>query len=216
MRATALVLDVAHRGRVITVDVPRGVRPLAVLGLNWPLGHRDDAFVFIEQERQPDRAWTGNRAMWQLYVDAVLGGWEPPTRNFDVFYFGATPEQAARLAHHVVKGKKRGTTGWIAALEREGATIPTPGLVSIVTDGFGIPLCAIETERVITNRFGDAPEDIAIAEAEGDCSLDDWRTSHRAYFEREGARIGTSFHDDSLVLHEYFRVLRVFSADTGR
>lgn len=41
MKATALVLDVAHRGRALTADVPDGMRPLAALAReSWPLGHR--------------------------------------------------------------------------------------------------------------------------------------------------------------------------------
>lgn len=214
MKATALVLDALHRGRAHTVDVPAGTRPLATLGrASWPLGHRQteghDWFLFVESEPQEDRGWREDTALWKLYVDVALGGWEPPTREHDVFSFGSTPEQAARLAHHVIKGNKRGTTCWIATMEREGLPLPTPGLVSIVTDGFGIPLCAIATERTVRARFGDATEEIAVAEDEGDTTLADWRDSHRAYFETEGAKHGLVFDDDALLLHEYFRVLRV-------
>ncbi|HET9483653.1 MAG TPA: ASCH domain-containing protein [Xanthomonadales bacterium] len=214
MRATALVLDVQHRGRAHTIDVPAGARPLAALArASWPLGHRSteghEWFLFIEGEAGPDRTWRQDTALWKLYVDAALGGWEPPTREHDVFAFGSTPEQAARLAHHVIKGRKRGTTCWIDAMERDGLPLPTPGLVSIVTDGWGIPLCVIETERVVTGTFGEATEEIAIAEDEGDCTLADWRDSHRTYFETEAAKHGLVFDDSSLLLHEYFRLVRV-------
>jgi uncharacterized protein YhfF len=214
VNATALVLDVQHRGRALTVDVPPATRPLAALARDsWPVGHRETEgmswFAFVETAAQADRSWMQDTALWKLYVHALLGGWEPPTREIDVFAFGSTPEQAARLAHHVIKGNKRGTTGWVTALERDKQIIPTPGLVSIVTDGFGIPLCAIQTERVDHKRFGDATVEIAIAEDEGDTTLEDWRIGHRKYFTDEGARIGESFTDDSIVIHEYFRVLRV-------
>jgi len=214
VQATALVLSTTHRGRAITVDVPSGTRPLAALARSsWPLGHviaPDHAwFAFVEPDAVGDRQWTADPALWRLYVDAVLGGWEPPTRDFDVFAFGSTPEQAA-LAHCVIKGTKRASAGWVAAAERDGTTIPWPGLISIVTDGFGIPLCAIATQRVDRMRFGDATAEIAIAEGEGDQSLDDWRTGHRRYFEAEGARLGLVFDDDSIVVHEYFKLLCVF------
>ena len=214
MRATALVLDVAHRGRALTVDVPDGKRPLeALTRTTWPLGHRMTEghawFAYVETEKQADRAWTQDTALWKLYVEVVLGGWEPPTRDFDVFAFGATPEQATRLAHHVIKGHKRGTTGWHASAKAEGWTVPVPGMVSIVTDGFGIPLCAIQTERVVHGTFREATEEIAIAEAEGDTTLDDWRDGHRKYFVTEGERIGVPFTDDAELFHEYFRVLTI-------
>jgi uncharacterized protein YhfF len=126
-----------------------------------------------------------------------------------VFSFGSTPEQASRLGHHVIKGGKRATTGWVATMEHDGLPMPTPGLISIITDGFGMPLCAIETERIVRARFRDATEEIAIAEDEGDCSLEDWRLGHRKYFETEAQRIGIAFDDDAELFHEYFRVVRV-------
>ena len=216
MKATALVLDVMHRGRALTVDVPSGKRPLEALpGKSWPLGHRLTEghawFAYIETATQDDRAWTQDTALWKLYTDVVLGGWEPPTRDFDVFYFGSTPEQATRLAHHVIKGHKRATTGWHAAAKVDGSTVPVMGMVSIVTDGFGIPLCAIQTERVVHARFRDATDEIARGEAEGDTTLDDWREGHRSYFVTEGERIGVPFTDDAELFHEYFRVLRVLA-----
>jgi uncharacterized protein YhfF len=214
VKATALVLDATHRGRALTIDVPDGTRPLVALARDtWPLGHRVTEghawFAFIESQKQESRAWTQDTALWKLYIDAVLGGWEPPTRDFDVFAFGSTPEQAARLAHHVVKGEKRGTTGWVAQAKHDGSVIPVPGMVSIVTDGFGIPLCAIQTERVVFNTFAEATEEIARAEAEGDMTLEDWREGHRTYFEGEAALIGVPFSDESELFHEYFRVLRI-------
>jgi uncharacterized protein YhfF len=214
MKVTALVLDVQHRGRAVTADVAAGARPLAALGRDsWPLGSRETEghtwFAFVETAEQKDRSWTNDTALWKLYVDAVLGGYEPPSREFDVFAFGSTPEQAARLAHHVIKGKKRGTTGWTAQAKLDGSTIPVPGMISIVTDGFGIPLCVIQTERVAHWKFGEATVEIAIAEDEGDRTLDDWRESHREYFEKEGEKIGLPFTDDSEIFSEYFKVLRV-------
>lgn len=202
--------------------MPAGVRPLAALSatlgaLPGPSGMRAEdgevTFLFVVPGPftvpLPEWARAQPRA-WALYVDAMLGGWEPPTQELDVFYFGDGPELAARLAHLVVKGEKRGTSGWCAATEKEGQTIPRPGLVSIVTDGFGLPLCAIQTERVERGRFRDATAEIARAEGEGDRTLEDWREGHRRFFEREAAAVGLVFDDDAELFHEYFRVLKVF------
>ena len=82
--------------------------------------------------------------------------------------------------------------------------------MSIVTDGFGIALCAIETTRVERARFGEANAEIAAAEGEGDGSLADWRDAHQRYYEREGVRIGVPFSDNAEMCYEYFRVLQVF------
>ena len=127
-----------------------------------------------------------------------------------MFYFGNGPQLASQLAHHVIKGTKRATTSWVAVAEHQGWRAPFAGMVSIVTDGFGVPLCAIETTRVERGRFCDAGAEIAEAEGEGDHSLADWRAGHEHYFESEAARIGVPFSEDAEMIYEYFRVLRVF------
>jgi uncharacterized protein YhfF len=222
------------------IEVPPGVRPLAALhdaaprelGLELlhPLGMQADGggatFLFLVHASAPAaradgafvplRRWALDETlapMWRLYVDAMLGGWEPPTRELDVCYFGNEPELAAKLGHLIVKGVKRGTTGLVAAAKLEGWSIPSVGTITIVTDGYGIPLCAIRTERSDRGRFADATEEIAQAEGEGDRSLAEWRELHRRYFEAQSARHGIPFGDDALMFYEYFRVVRVLGRD---
>ena len=148
---------------------------------------------------------------WELYCGAMLGGHRPSTRALDVFSFGVGAWMAAQLAHLVIKGSKRWTTGFIAAMERLGATIPHVGLQSIVTDGFGIPLCLIQTAEVRRVRFGDVMHDVAAGEGEGDLSFEDWHEAHARYFIREACELGLEFTDDSLVFNERFEVLKVFA-----
>jgi uncharacterized protein YhfF len=150
-------------------------------------------------------------ALWSLYVESMLGGWEPPTRELDVFHFGRDPRTAAGLAHMVVKGAKRATALWPDAARAKKETIPAPGLVSVVTDGFGFPVCVVRTERVEESRFGDVDESVAKDEAEGDGTLDDWRDGHRAYFTGVAKDLGLTFDDDAIVMVERFRVLKVLS-----
>jgi uncharacterized protein YhfF len=235
MQATALILDVTHRARRLSCPVHPGSRPLAAVqevaqlelgaALGGPLGMRSAPGAAPEFLFLVPRAVTGWEPLsewgpmddpgFDLYVASMLGGWEPPTRAPDVFYFGDGPELAAKLAHLVVKGVKRGTTGWVDAAERDGSTIPHVGMVSLVTDGFGYPQCAIRTERVEYLRFGDIGAEHAWAEGEGDRTLEDWRAGHLAYFHREAARLGLTFTEDAQVFFEHFRVLAVFGRADG-
>jgi len=145
-----------------------------------------------------------------FYIEVMLGGWSPPTHDLDVFYFGDTTELAAALAHLVIKGVKRGTTGWLAAANHEGVAIPHVGMVSIVTDRFGHALCAIRTESLEQLRFADIGERHAWVEGEGDRTLADWRAGHLSYFHREATRLGLTFSEDEIVFFEHFRLLAVF------
>lgn len=227
MMATAWVLDVSHRAHRFSCEVPAGQRALTAvrawarrdlgLELATPLGVRglDGAaeLIFLDPGAHPAwpalRDWAADDDGFSLYVEALLGGWSPPTRELDVFHFGDTPALAARLGHLVVKGVKRGTTGWLAAAERDGSPVPTPGQLSIVTDGFGIPLCAVRSERVQRLRFGAIAASHAWAEGEGDRTLEDWREAHLAYFHREAAALGLTFTEDAEVFFEHFRVVAV-------
>jgi uncharacterized protein YhfF len=235
MRAHAVLLDVTHRlllidGAPFSVEVPAGERPLHALevaaerqlgrALPVVLGYRsagEDAwFAFVDDklttgELVPLHIWAAGRAEpWELYVEGMLGGWRPPTTELDVFFFGNEPRLASQLAHCVVKGVKRATASWVVLAEHEGWVSLSPGMVSIVTDGFGVPLCAIELTRVDRLPFGESVPEMAAAEGEGDLSLADWRAAHKQYYDREAVRIGRPFTDDSEIDFTYFRVLQVF------
>lgn len=148
-------------------------------------------------------------ALWRLYTSCLLGGYEPPVRDFDVFHFGDAPELAARLVHLVLRGDKRATAGWLRAAQSRGDTIPTAGLVSIVNDGYGHPQCVIQTVEVRHLRFRDVPADLAALEEEGDRTLADWRRRHLDYWQREAATLRLSFSEDEVIFVEIFRVLTV-------
>jgi uncharacterized protein YhfF len=218
MQATAWILDVAHRARRLVCEVPQGMRALEAvedeiqraLGVKpfVPLGVRaaDTApellYLVPAGGVRTDftllPAWArDDQRGFAFYVEAMLGGWTPPTLDLDVFYFGDGPELAASLAHLVMKGVKRGTTGWVAAAQRDGVAIPGAGTVSIVTDGFGHALCAIRTEQVEHLRFADVTEPHAWVEGEGDRTLADWRAGHLSYFGREAAQLGPFTEDES-------------------
>lgn len=206
VRALAAVREAAQRELAIALDIPLGVRGL------------DSApeLLFLVPSAGAGPGWTplpafaiADEHAFGFYVDAMLGGWMPPTRDLDVFHFGDGPELAATLAHLVMKSVKRGTTGWTAAAKREGSEIPRVGMISIVTDGFGHAQCAIQTERIEHLRFADVDATHAWVEGEGDRTLEDWREGHLAYFRNEAARLGLSFDDDAMLFFEHFRVLAV-------
>jgi len=179
-------------------------------------GPRDFAFVIDRpSSSDPRQRWVrladaaADDTVWRTYVECMLGGWQPPRRDLDVFAFGDGGEMAAALVHLVTCGRKRGTAAWLRAYEREGSPIPVVGSLSVVTDGFGLPRCVIRTEEVKRLRFGDVGDDAAVLEGEGDLTLADWREGHLAYFEREAAGMKMRFDDDEEIMLERFHVVVV-------
>jgi len=52
-------------------------------------------------------------------------------------------------------------------------------------------------------RFADVPDELALAEAEGDLNAADFRASHLAYW----TRVGETVTDDTLIVTVYFDLL---------
>jgi uncharacterized protein YhfF len=222
-RAMRAIARVARERLGLTLDAPCGARPL--VGAPFELVYLIDRAAVAEVRDEAAEAvakWVPLRALerhapddadaaWQLYTDAMLGGFQPPRRELDVFSFGAGAEEAARLAHLVIKGTKRATTRWVESARVDGDALPVAGMTSIITDGFGIPLCAIRTEHVEQLRFADVGADVARAEGEGDRTLEEWRDVHRRFFAREGEARGLTFTDDATVCCERFRMVRVLA-----
>lgn len=143
--------------------------------------------------------------IWNAYADSVGGVDE--ARFYEAFFFADSEETANSLAALVLSGTKRATAASVWSFELEGKRLPAPGDLSVVTDWAGTPLCIIETFAVDIVPFGQVTEEFAVAEGEGDGSLDYWREAHREYFARECARHGRLFSEDMLVACERFKVV---------
>jgi len=201
-------MEAAFAARGLDLPSPSGSRARAD-------GGRDFAFLIDRIAAPSGMIWrplidvVGDDAAWQLYIELVLGGYVPPTRAFDVWSFGNTPELAAKLVHLVACGVKRVTMGWIAAAERDGTPLAREGGISIVTDGFGYPRLCLRSTEVRVVRFDVITPADAAGEGEGDLSHADWREGHIAYFTREAAVHGLVFDDSALISVERFEVLQV-------
>jgi uncharacterized protein YhfF len=202
------MVHAAFLSRGLALSAPAGSRA----GQN---GGRDFAFVIdhvpapagFEWRRLRDASSDG--AVWQLYVELMLGGWPPPTRAVDVWSFGDQPEMAAQLVHLVACGAKRVTMGWIAGNDRDAIPLAYEGGISIVTDGFGYPRLALRSVEVRTVPFGEVDVASAAGEGEGDLTYGDWREGHVRYFTAQAAKHELAFDDRALIAVERFEVLHV-------
>ncbi|MBL8101391.1 MAG: ASCH domain-containing protein [Anaerolineales bacterium] len=121
--------------------------------------------------------------------------------------FGDYPKLADELGALVVSGIKTGTCSALWEWQAEGNPIPEVGLISIVLNGTGEPICIIETTEVTQRRFNEVNEDFAHSEGEGDLSLQYWRDAHTTYFSRVLPKIGREFSEDMPLVCERFQVI---------
>jgi uncharacterized protein YhfF len=121
--------------------------------------------------------------------------------------FGDHPKLADELGQLVASGTKTGTCSALWEWEAEGSPIPEVGLISIILNGAGKPICIIETIEVTLRRFNEVDAEFARAEGEGDLSLNYWCTAHKNFFSRVLPKIGREFSEDMPLVCERFKLL---------
>lgn len=120
--------------------------------------------------------------------------------NVERWAFGDTEQQADELVKLVLDGVKTATC---SNLDGEG--IPQPGDVFVVVDGKNEPVCAIELTKVDMSTYEQVDAAHALAEGEGDRSLDYWRKEHKRFFEEYEL-----FSPDMTLVLMHFKVIEKF------
>jgi uncharacterized protein YhfF/predicted acetyltransferase len=117
--------------------------------------------------------------------------------------FGTPGESRTRLINFVVNGHKRATAGLLSDYNREGEPFEYVGECLAMTGNDGSHVATLMVTRVDISRFGDVPDEFALAEAEGDLNAADFRASHSEYWTHAGETIT----DDTAIVQVYFDVL---------
>ena len=115
--------------------------------------------------------------------------------------FGNPGASRDSLISLILDGNKRATAGtleWDYIAENE--PIETIGEQLAVLDNHNRHLATIKATRVEVKRFADVPDEIALAEAEGDLDGDDFRSSHLAFW----SKLGLSITDETEIVLLYF------------
>lgn len=144
---------------------------------------------------------------WNSFLAALPSGSPYRGKTYVAEGFGDHPKLADELGELVVSGIKTGTCSALWEWQAEGNPIPEIGLITIVLNGDGKPICIIETTEVTQRRFNEVNDDFAHSEGEGDLSLQYWREAHTTYFSRVLPKIGKQFSEDMPLVCERFQVI---------
>ncbi|WP_052420860.1 ASCH domain-containing protein [Paraburkholderia ferrariae] len=127
--------------------------------------------------------------------------------------FGDSAELSASLIALIQAGAKRATCSLQDSWTFDGERLPVAGDFEIVMDFGGRPVLVLRTTEVRITAFQDVPAAFAIAEGEGDLSLDSWRREHWRFFLHECARVGRTATQDMPLVCEWFEVVAVLNPD---
>ena len=120
--------------------------------------------------------------------------------------FGDGAEMRDRLLDFVFNGNKRATAGMLEYDYDEDEPVESVGEIFILVGNDNQPVGKIQITRVDVVRFDEVSDEFALAEAEGDLSGDDFRNSHRAFWEGCGYEV----KPESMVVCAYFELLEKY------
>ena len=116
-------------------------------------------------------------------------------------------ESADMLVDLYMLGKKTAGSGLLEGYLTAAEPLPRIGDHWIALDPQECPRCILRTVRVETHRFLDVPERIAVAEGEGDLTLEYWRSCHTRFFAPYLQDWGLSRIEDATVVTEFFKLV---------
>ena len=147
------------------------------------------------------------KAYWRKFLSTLPADSPYHSKSYISEGWGDSPQMADELGALIAQGTKTGTCSALWEWEAEGNPIPEVGLVTVVLDGKGKPLCIVETTEVTVRNYNEVDADFARAEGEGDLSLEYWREAHRNFFSRTLPKIGKEFSEEMPLVCERFRVI---------
>ena len=144
---------------------------------------------------------------WQVYLDSASGDLLKNPR-VEASYAGNQLSTDKLLGLYLSGGKTAGS-GIVEDFISAGDPLPQVGNFWILLNSLDEPSCILRTERVVLNRFLDVSAEIAVAEGEGDLSLQYWRETHRQFFAPFLKSWGVEDIENATVVTEFFRIVHV-------
>jgi uncharacterized protein YhfF len=127
-------------------------------------------------------------------------------RYFLPMSIGSAPEHADEGAALILSGVKTLTSSpfW----DYPDGKIPFVGALSVLLDGARRPRGIVETTRVEIMPFQAITDEMAQAYGEGERTASWWRREMRTFYHASAMRHGEAFTDDTLLIWEWFAVMR--------
>ncbi len=117
---------------------------------------------------------------WSSYIETLIE--KPEGRPVIEAGIAGNDEIADELLALHLSGKKRAGSGLVKDYKLSGEELPKVGNYWIILNSAREAKCIVKTMEVEFHRFDQVPERIAIAEGEGDLSLEHWQQAHVQFF----------------------------------
>ncbi len=143
---------------------------------------------------------------WQRYLQSLPPSDRPVNPRVEASFAGSR-SLTDNLLELFLCGKKTAGSSIVEDFVSAGDPLPEVGRYWICLNSNDLPSCILRTQRVVMNKFKDVTGEIAIAEGEGDLSLDYWRKTHAEIYLPHLSSWGVEALDDATVITEYFELV---------
>jgi len=143
-------------------------------------------------------------AFWTLYLSTLSELPDDPKIEASI---AGNNEIADELLELYLNGKKSAASGLVKDYELEGDELPKVGDFWIILDSKNNPKCIVKTKSVEFYQFSEVPIEVAIAEGEGDLSLEYWRKAHIDFFTPFLAEWGITDLDTEKLVTEFYEIV---------
>lgn len=140
----------------------------------------------------------------QKYLDTLAPNFKVDTVCASV---AGDERNADELLDLYLSGKKHAGSSMLEDFNFCNEPLPKSGDLWIVLDSNDKPKCILKSIRIEQNKFMDVPVEVAIAEGEGDLTLEYWREAHIQFFYPYIHNWGLEFVEDSTIITEYYELV---------
>jgi 5-formyltetrahydrofolate cyclo-ligase len=144
------------------------------------------------------------KSFWNSYVNTLSTPPVDPTIEVNV---PGNKEIANELLSLILQGKKTASSSLLKDYEFTGDPLPVVGKYWMVLNKDLEPKCIVQTVKVERIKFKNVTKKIALAEGEGDLSLDYWRKVHIDFFTPFLKDWGVKNIDEEELVVEFFKVV---------
>jgi uncharacterized protein YhfF len=143
---------------------------------------------------------------WNHYLEIT-----PHLKNLQDLHVEANPAGNFAITDELIalylKGKKYAGSSLVEDFVTAGDPLPKVGNYWIVLGSDQSPKLILKTIKVEINKFGKLPERIAIAEGEGDLSLNYWHQVHTELYSPYLEKWNVKDINEAHVITEFFEIV---------
>lgn len=149
---------------------------------------------------------TDEHRYWQTYLDSLQPS-ETSEAPFVTAGCAGSPEMTDKLLELYLEGTKAAGSSLLEDFLAAGDPVPRVGDYWMCLASNGEPRCLLRTTRIAIHKFMDIPSDVAIAEGDGDLSVEYWKRVHTELYAPQLEKWGLSAIDEATVITEFFEIV---------